>query len=412
MSGPKYGEAEIREQKALELMLQEQKRIEEKKCIAANKAIKGLIKEMNKEYNKINFPIYDQMVKEIKNEVDPNGLNKLEGYLESIRGLNEIRYDDKSNSEELIKIQQQCEKALQKIKNVSKEIKTTKKQLEMEYNSKASEKKEKEFRNKKWVAKSNNIATVSPRVEEAYRSLISLVIDDANFDVLKSKYMQILNNHNVDDEHKINQFKIRREAYLVDKEASVTCEMIALKNEYLVLTKDLGREVVSIPTSKEELENCISELNNALKARTMGEYIKNSLSEVMNSMGYNIIGSEVVKSADAEMEKSLYEVSEKAALSVCTSDNGAIMFEVMGKSSEKVLSEDEKISIRSEMERFCPDYAEIKARLAEYDIAIGNEKLYKADEKYARAVDAQKFEEGSRRRGRNKEKKIAYYDND
>ena len=118
----------------------------------------------------------------------------------------------------------------------------------------------------------------------------------------------------------------------------------------------------------------------------MGDYISDSMREIMGKLGYNIVGSETLVGKNYETEKDFYEFSDSSVLNVSTNNEGAVLFEVVGRSDNGELSMGDKIAVKDDMDKFCPDYQRIKDMLAEYDLDITDERTCEADIRYVRAV--------------------------
>jgi hypothetical protein len=234
-----------------------------------------------------------------------------------------------------------------------------------------------------------------------YNELLNEILYCENFENIKNDIDSIINNHTVDDEYKVKQMKIRIEAAKIQKEASTdVIEYLQLKNDYVSLCDVLQKPLEIVPIEIEELRNKVSEMEKELKEITMMQYVSESLKHSMENLGYDIIGHEEVKTSNQAIDKNYFDFATNSMVNVSTSKNGAVLFEVMGKHSD--LTDEQKTSIQDDMERFCPDYADVKAELSKYGITLERENLYPADIKYVRGGNVENSTSTVLRRKNNK----------
>lgn len=65
-------------------------------------------------------------------------------------------------------------------------------------------------------------------------------------------------------------------------------------------------------------------------------------------------------------------------------------------------------AVKSDMERFCPDFQKVKQGLQQYGISLTDKKLCPPDEKYVRFVDVNKTASNDRRITARNRKRILY----
>ena len=125
----------------------------------------------------------------------------------------------------------------------------------------------------------------------------------------------------------------------------------------------------------------------------------------METLGYDIASSEVLSAQT--MTKQYYDYTDNSAINIASSENGSMMFEVVGKKKKDGTNVDTS-AVKSDMERFCPDYQKVKQGLQQYGISLNDKKLCPPDEKYVRFVDIKKYASTDRRITVRKRKKGIY----
>ena len=233
--------------------------------------------------------------------------------------------------------------------------------------------------------------------------IIRQICDD--FESEKEKYDAILKNHSFDDNYKISQMKMKFESYLIEKQSeNDNIEILKLRSEYISLSKLIYGECVEVPDDVECLKKEIAEMLLEAQSEKVGEYVAECIDKVMTELGYKVVGNEVLSAQ--KMTKQHYDYSANSAITVASSENGAMMLEVVGKKKEDGTNGSTS-AVKSDMERFCPDFQKIKQGLQQYGISLSDKKLCPPDEKYVRFVDIKKSASADRRiTARNRKKRM------
>lgn len=139
-----------------------------------------------------------------------------------------------------------------------------------------------------------------------------------------------------------------------------------------------------------------------VQSKKVGEYVAECIDKVMQELGYAVIESEVLNKR--KIIKQHFDYSNNSAITVASSESGAMMLEVVGKKNENG-SNGSTAAVKTDMERFCPDYNKVKEGLQQYGIIIRDKKLLPPEEKYVRFAD---FKKSSDRRieVRNRKKRM------
>ena len=199
--------------------------------------------------------------------------------------------------------------------------------------------------------------------------------------------------------------KMNFEAYLVEKQSeNDNIELLKLRSEYIALSNLIYGECIEVPDDIDCLKDEIAEMLVEAQGQQIGQYVADCIDKVMSNLGYSIVSNEVLTAQ--KMKKNNYDYSNDSAITVASSENGAMMLEVVGKKKENG-ENGSAASVKSDMERFCPDFQKIKQGLQQYGISLSDKKLCPPDEKYVRFVDIKKSASTDRRiTARNRKKRM------
>jgi hypothetical protein len=272
--------------------------------------------------------------------------------------------------------------------------------------------KETDFKAKEWTTTGDGVpqVRVNVRMQEIYEQILEFILAQDSFAQIQAETETLIANPGLDEKYKIELLNARLAAIKVVGVSPKEDEELAnLRRECELICTMIGRGNVALPDSLETLRALHGELQEQLQQKSMAEYIAQSMSEVMEETGYNILSQEILDNATQQIERNLYDVSTNSVLNVSTSDSGAVMFEVLARKDGDVLTSVKKAAVKADMDRFCPDYALIKAKLAEKGVELTEEKLHPADEKYVRAVDVEQVMASDRRVKTASRKKVLYH---
>lgn len=240
--------------------------------------------------------------------------------------------------------------------------------------------KEQAFKNTDWTKITvANYCTIPVALQEEYKRTVIAATESENAEESLSAIRSIYENELTDNDYKLHELRMRRQAIVTAQAASLLDDLSDKQAEYLSLCTLLGKEVTDIPQTLDGLNASITSLKEELKQKSMAEYVNSALADSMKELGYSIESSETLQSKVRTIEKDVYDISESSHLNVSAGSDGAVMFEVVGKAATH-----DKSAVKHDMERFCPDYQKIKARLKEKGVELTNEKLYPPSEEYVR----------------------------
>lgn len=411
MSGPKYSYAYVDMARLRKQIAELEAQIEESKCVNIKKQIEAVIKLTNNVIAKNSFDSFEGFISKAENIApDSESLMYLKTLFDSYKAEVESSPNIAGNSDVLAAVKQNYELRYNKIVNSISLLKVYKNSVISDCNKALLEKNEKNYLEKEWDHTVENISTMPQKLLKAYNDLLSQIINYDCFEAIKQEINSIINNHAVDDMYKIKQMELRVNAAKVENYSSgKTLENLKLMNDYIALNEALGKPISEIPMEMEKLRLSVQALKQELNAATMMKYVSESLKTSMENLGYNILGHEEIRSEKQSIDKSYYDFSDNSAINVSTSENGAVLFEVVGK--QKNLSGGQKELIKKDMEKFCPDYYDIKTELEKFGIKLEREKLYAPDISYARGINIEGAAIKSNER-RSNNKKIRMMEND
>lgn len=395
MSGPKYGTAQVDTRRLQELMSEVNTFLEDKR-------IEKVKEDIKMQKYKTNL-----LIKEFKNGIVYKIIEKADALCpesKELQALNNIIFqfegfaddefsDDGTLVDLFVSLLNYEEKAdilkdyIFKAKQVADEL-NRKYKLEITADNDHSS-----FINKNIPL----ISPVSPRVKECYDTILSRSADNSYYENLKKNLDLIISNTKMDDDMKISRmnFQFESSGAIGNKALSSDefphqneTEFIKLKNEYEVLCEYCNVTPENI-TDLKLLEESISILKKMIENKKSDEYISETMKKVMSDLGYNVIRSDTVSNANKNIMKNFYDFSKNSILNISSSNDGAVMMEIMGKHTE--LTEEEKLTVKCDMDRFCPNYYIIKRELEKYGIILNNEKLFEANIKYVRGINTEDF---------------------
>ena len=388
MSGPKYTDYEIERQRLLILAAELEAEIEKKKreqIIASINECKNNIKAL---ISRISVDRFESVLKDAKNNnCSQNLIHECAVLLNEFKKASKLVYSTSGTSDDLSNTLSLLTSQNTKLKNVISRLNNAFKILNENYNIVVQEKREKDFVNAEWEPY-QKISSVSQSVYSEYLTILDKLSSYDDYEKEKMIYDNILSNHSFDDEYKLNQMRLHFESYIITKQASENAsKVLSVRNEFVVLSKMLYGECVSIPSDTETLENDVKNMREALNAQKAATYVTECVETVMKDLGYSLCGSEFLDKQ--KISKQHYNFSDNSVVTVASSETGAMMLEIVGKlgeNSEKCLPS----VIKHDMERFCPDYQKIKAELLKYGIKLNDKKLCPPDEKYVRFCDIER----------------------
>lgn len=405
MSGPKYSDYVIERRRLLMIKAQLEAELERSQCNQIINEINECIDKSKLYFAQIDVEKYDKSIAVAEEIIESNTLNEAKKLIAELKNTIAKEYAIKGNSNTLTSVLNAYEKRLKRVKNLSLQIEHLIRELNAEYNQKRQEAREIEFENTQWDTTTTKTSSISERLMKVYSEIIEQLIDCDDFESEKAKYDAILNNHSFDDNYKISQMKMNFEAYLVEKQSeNDNIELLKLRSEYIALSNLIYGECIEVPDDIDCLKDEIAEMLVEAQGQQIGQYVADCIDKVMSNLGYSIVSNEVLTAQ--KMTKQHYDYSNDSAITVASSENGAMMLEVVGKKKENG-ENGSAASVKSDMERFCPDFQKIKQGLQQYGISLSDKKLCPPDEKYVRFVDIKKSASTDRRiTARNRKKRM------
>lgn len=405
MSGPKYSDYVLERQRLLIIKAQLEAELEQRQCEQIIENINACIEKSKSYFSQIDIEKYERNIATAEEILQSNTLTneakKLIAELKTIIGKN---YAIKGNSDGLSEVLNSYENRLKKARNIVLRIDDLMKELNSQYNRQKQENLEVEFENTQWDTPMT-ASNISESLMKVYSDIIEQLITCDDFESEKAKYDTILKNHSFDDNYKISQMRMKFESYLIEKQSkNDNIEILKLRSEYISLSKLIYGECVEVPDDVECLKKEIAEMLLEAQSEKVGEYVAECIDKVMAELGYKVVGNEVLSAQ--KMTKQHYDYSDNSAITVASSENGAMMLEVVGKKNEDGTNGSTS-AVKSDMERFCPDFQKIKQGLQQYGISLSDKKLCPPDEKYVRFVDIKKSASADRRiTARNRKKRM------
>lgn len=405
MSGPKYSDYVLERQRLLQIKAQLEAELEASKCNQIKEQINDCLEKSNLFFSDIDISKFENNIATADEIMQSNVVSKeLKKLIADLKNEIAKSYSLNGNSELLVSALNSYENRLKRAKNLLSRINELMRELNAQYNQQRQENLETEYTNTEWDTPSP-ISNLSDTLVEAYSGIIEQLIDCENFEQEKAKYDEIMQNHLIDDNSKIKQMKMRFEAYLVEKQSDTNNEKILkLRSDFVSLSNLIYGECIEVPDDVDELQKEIAEMLVEAQNQKVGEYVAECIDKVMQELGYDVVGSEVLSAQ--KMTKQHFDYSPNSAITVASSESGAMMLEVVGKKNEDG-SNGSTAAVKSDMERFCPDFQKIKQGLQQYGVSLADKKLCPPDEKYVRFVDVKKTTSTDRRiTARNRKKRL------
>ncbi len=382
MSGPKYGIAELSNQIMLELLESLNKTIEECKCKELETKISLELKKISDFVSKFKSNFNTQILKDcltyIPNDPDFFLLKDLLLKIEEIPSVSDTAKD---SNEQAIILTKLSEKLTEK-KNYQTAIENLLGRIRPKINQKDVENKLNKFLNTEFVRDEAPETLLSCETYNLYLELISLSTDMKEAESVHKVIDELVANQRIDDSYKQKQIRLRIESLKASKE--LQNEIISITTEIHILLKRLGKEKCELPTSIEKLTKIRDKLSTELQCETCDDYIGKCVSEVLEEIGYNIVHTETIRFSKRVSQKKICDLSVDSILQASTSTSGAVMFEVMSRKKTDEITDFDRLKVKTDMDHFCPDYAKIKAKLAERGIILTNENLSPASVEYVR----------------------------
>lgn len=405
MSGPKYSDYVLERQRLLQIKAQLEADLEASKCNQIKEQINDCIERSSLFFSNIDISKFENNIATADEIMQSNAVSKeLKKLIADLKNEITKSYNCKGNSEHLVSALNSYENRLKRAKNLLSRINSLMKELNAQYNQQRQENLETEYANTEWETPTP-ISNLSDTLMEAYSNIIEQLIDCGNFEQEKAKYDEIMQNHLIDDNFKIKQMKMCFEAYLVEKQSDTNNEeILKFRSEFVSLSNLIYGECIEVPDDIDELQKEIAEMLVEAQNQKVGEYVAECIDKVMQELGYDVVGSEVLSAQ--KMTKQHFDYSPNSAITVASSESGAMMLEVVGKKKEDG-SNGSTAAVKSDMERFCPDFHKIKQGLQQYGVSLADKKLCPPDEKYVRFVDVKKTTTTDRRiTARNRKKRF------
>lgn len=160
--------------------------------------------------------------------------------------------------------------------------------------------------------------------------------------------------------------------------------------------RTLGIEIEEIPFSLDAvslLDAKIQETEVAIQHRDEQAYISRCVDEAMQEMGYSVLGNrEVVKRNGKRFRNELYLFDEGTAVNVTYSNDGQITMELGGIAmDDHIPSNEESVSLVSDMRTFCDDYYEIERRLRKKGVITKRISILPPDAQFAQIINVSDY---------------------
>ena len=381
MSGPKYSRAILELARAQYILEQARIALEKEK----QRQLTAEIQKLNKEI--LSCPcsaLADQCSNRLSMlasvDADDLALIEYKAVLGKISEIRTIAFSPNMDSSALSERASAARAMNQKAQQLSEIVKQLDAKYAPVFEEAKLKQKEQAFKNTDWTKITvANYCTIPVALQEEYKRTVIAATESENAEESLSAIRSIYENELTDNDYKLHELRMRRQAIVTAQAASLLDDLSDKQAEYLSLCTLLGKEVTDIPQTLDGLNASITSLKEELKQKSMAEYVNSALADSMKELGYSIESSETLQSKVRTIEKDVYDISESSHLNVSAGSDGAVMFEVVGKAATH-----DKSAVKHDMERFCPDYQKIKARLKEKGVELTNEKLYPPSEEYVR----------------------------
>lgn len=381
MSGPKYSRAILELARAQYILEQARIALEKEK----QRQLTAEIQKLNKEI--LSCPcsaLADQCSKRLSMlasvGADDLALIEYKAVLGKISEIKTIAFSPYMDSSALSEKASAAKAMAQKAQQLSEIVKQLDAKYAPVFEEAKLKQKEQTFTNTDWTkVPVANYCTIPVALQEEYERAVIAATESENAEESLSAIRSIYENELTDNDYKLRELRMRRQAIVTAKTASRYGDFSDKQAEFLSLCTLLGKETADIPQTLDGLNASIASLKEEYKQKSMAEYVSSALADSMKELGYSIESSETLQSKVRTIEKDVYDISKSSHLNVSAGSDGAVMFEVVGKATTQ-----DKSAVKHDMECFCPDYQKIKARLKEKGVELTNEKLYPPSEEYVR----------------------------
>ncbi len=386
MSGPKYGQIIIGAIRRHKLMKELDTALEKRECKALVSKQKSLQERFDKLFSENPTDYAEKILSEgIEKIPSSTAVVRLTKYLDEMARIKSMKCSTEGDSKALNASRTECLERFFRAGNLAGLIAAAASDLSHELTAFENAREFDKFISSD-MGQEKIVNVASEELSEAYYIFLEEAALSENYNDAKNAAEEIMRNEEYTYEHKTELIRLRTEAARVEKKASRPDEernMLEARLE--ALCEYLGKDV-SVSENIYKLRDDVKALEHEAEQVSMGDYISESMRDIMSKLGYNIVGSETLVGKNYETEKDFYEFSDSSVLNVSTNNEGAVLFEVVGRSENGELSMGEKIAVKDDMDRFCPDYQRIKDMLAAYDLDITDERTCEADVRYVRAV--------------------------
>ena len=402
MSGPKYSHALIERYRAEQLLKAEQERLElEKKnrLIADIKNANNSLQQQIKDFQKEDY--LRHLDKLHLANIDSAEVSELEKAIKSILEFQILDIPYSESSDVLSLAYAKCKEAKVMVSGSIATVKMLDNRLKSVYEQARTTRKEQQFQEADWASiKKHQYQTVSPKLLEEYHQALLAAKNVAAPTEYLTIIQNIFQNEYLDDEYKIRELRMRRQAVVTEHQIDQHT-IIAAQTEYESLCTLLGKSADELPQDKNVLHQQIELMKKELEQHTLAEYVGAALKESMAELGYSVCDTTTLATRTRTIEKKEFDYTPNSFVNVASSTDGTVMFEVVGKSCANASKSD----ICQDMQRFCPDYPKVKEKLKERGIILTDEKLYPPSEEYVRFVDTT-WKSDNRRASTQKRKKM------
>ena len=399
MSGPKSSRYTLTA--AQRRILAEQRRIEHRKAIAAEKVRKAQkqllqIREM--------FNAEKQIASELLNRTgNDNGMTALISELEALITpiqplISRTNYEDVNSVEETANAVCACLKKAEKIASkISAIAATNEGKLKANLSAAIDQGFATSFADIKEISTDT---AASLRIEAAQRlaqiSKIDFLPDD-----YKSEISRVSTRlEEISDDIFLKNFVavsvnplIKQANQYIAEYQECQAEFDSLYTEYTALCElyyYVAQEYVCSRSSIQALKAEIARIKKTVAEDDEQAYISDCLDEVMDEMGYSVLGSrEVTKRNGKRFRNELYAYGDGTAVNVTYSSDGKIAMELGGiDTSDRVPTAQETDKLCDSMEQFCDDFKEIEKRLSGKGVVLANRiSLLPPDAEYAQIIN-------------------------
>lgn len=399
MSGPKSSRYTLTaEQRRI---LAEQRRIEHRKAIAAEK-----VRKAQKQLLQIGgmFNAEKQIASELLNRTgNDNGITTLISELEALITpiqplISRTNYEDVNSVEETANAVCACLKKAEKIASkISSIAATNEGKLKANLSAAIDQGFATSFADIKEI-KADTAASL--RIEAAQRlaqiSKIDFLPDD-----YKSEISRVSTRlEEISDDIFLKNFVavsvnplIKQANQYIAEYQECRAEFDRLYTEYTALCKlyyYVEQKYVCSRSSIQALKTEIARIKKTVTEDDEQAYISDCLDEVMDEMGYSVLGSrEVTKRNGKRFRNELYAYGDGTAVNVTYSSDGKIAMELGGiDTSDRVPTAQETEKLCDSMEQFCDDFKEIEKRLLGKGVVLANRiSLLPPDAEYAQIIN-------------------------